>query len=363
MAKRLFVAATEQHSGKTTISVCLMHLARRKFGRVGFVKPVGQQYVRIGELDVDKDTALMAEAYGLNDDLPLMSPVVAREGFTKDVLDGKIHVADLTARVLASLEELERRHEFIIVEGTGHGGVGAVMGLSNARVAALCRAPVLIVVKGGIGSAVDAVSLNLPLYRKEQADVRFVMANKLLPDKRESSLHYMRKALEPESVAVIGGLDYATVLASPTMAQLAKYLAAPLRGEAGSGSRIAHRIHLGAASTERCVDLLRHATLVVTTSSRDEVIVTLSSLYAIPEYRDKSCGLVVAGVGPVSSPTQQILEASGIPYLRPVRSTGEVFAVVMDYVAKTGPEDHEKIDWMQSHAERCIDFDALLAAM
>ncbi|MFN7965564.1 MAG: AAA family ATPase [Acidobacteriota bacterium] len=363
MAKRLFVAATEQHSGKTTISVCLMHLARKRFERVGFIKPVGQQYVRIGELDVDKDTALMATTYGLQADLPLMSPVVAREGFTKDVLDGVVRTEDLTTRILESLAELERRHDFIIIEGTGHGGVGAVMGVSNARVASLCQAPVLIVVKGGIGSAVDAVSLNLPLYRKEQADVRFVLANKLLPDKRASSLHYMSKALHSEAVEVLGGLDYSAVLASPTLAQLAKYLDTPLRGALDDGSRIAHRIHLGAASTERCVDLLRHATLIVTTSSRDELIVTLSSLYAIPEYKDKICGLIVAGVGPISPPTQRILDASGIPYLRPIRSTGEVFALVNDYVAKTGPEDQEKIEWMQAHSERCIDFDALLAGL
>jgi BioD-like phosphotransacetylase family protein len=271
-----------------------------------------------------------------------MSPVVAREGFTKDVLDGKIRTEDLASRILESLAELERRHDFIVVEGTGHGGVGAVMGVSNA---------------------VDAVSLNLPLYRKEKADVRFVLANKLLPDKRESSLHYMRKALDAESVEILGGLDYSTVLASPTLSQLAKYLDTPLRGGDGAGSRIAHRIHLGAASTERCIDLLRHATLVVTTSSRDELIVTLSSLYAIPEYKDKICGLVVAGVGPISPHTQQILDASGIPYLRPIRSTGEVFALVTDYVAKTGPEDREKIEWMQAHAERCIDFDALIAGL
>ena len=98
-------------------------------------------------------------------------------------------------------------------------------------------------------------------------------------------------------------------------------------------------------------------------SSRDELIVTLSSLYAIPEYKDKICGLIVAGVGPISPPTQRILDTSGIPYLRPVRSTGEVFALVNDYVAKTGPEDQEKIEWMQAHSERCIDFDALLAGL
>lgn len=41
MAHKIFIAATGQNSGKTTTSVSLMHLARRKYGRVGFLKPLG----------------------------------------------------------------------------------------------------------------------------------------------------------------------------------------------------------------------------------------------------------------------------------------------------------------------------------
>ncbi|HXV21994.1 MAG TPA: AAA family ATPase, partial [Desulfuromonadales bacterium] len=39
MARKIFIAATGQNSGKTTTSLSLMHLARKKYGRVGFIKP------------------------------------------------------------------------------------------------------------------------------------------------------------------------------------------------------------------------------------------------------------------------------------------------------------------------------------
>lgn len=363
MAKKIFIGATEQHSGKTTMSVCLTHLARKRYRSVGFIKPVGQEYVQLGGLDVDKDTALLAETFGLREDLPLMSPVVARRDFTKEVLDGRVRVEDLTERILACVAELERRHDFLVIEGTGHGGVGAVIGLSNARVARLCGAPVLVVCKGGIGSAVDAVTLNLALYEKEGAAVRFVLANKLLPEKREQSLTYIRKAFAGQDLTVVGGLDWSPVLANPTLAQIARALGAKLQGDAAQRSRILHHIHLGAASTERCVELLENSTLLVTTSTRDELLVTFASLYALPEYHDRIAGLVIAGAAAVSRVSQQILDSSGIPYVRVTRTTGEVFSQVLDYTAKTGPEDAEKLAWIEEAGERMIDFSAIDARL
>ena len=41
MARKIFIAATGQNCGKTTTSLSLMHLAKKKYARVGFIKPVG----------------------------------------------------------------------------------------------------------------------------------------------------------------------------------------------------------------------------------------------------------------------------------------------------------------------------------
>ena len=41
MARKVFIAATGQNSGKTTTSLSLMYMARKKYKRVGFIKPLG----------------------------------------------------------------------------------------------------------------------------------------------------------------------------------------------------------------------------------------------------------------------------------------------------------------------------------
>ena len=67
MAKKIFIAATSQNCGKTTMSVSLMHLARLKYERVGFIKPIGPKYEMFGDLMVDMDAILMARTFGLEE--------------------------------------------------------------------------------------------------------------------------------------------------------------------------------------------------------------------------------------------------------------------------------------------------------
>ena len=55
MHKALFVAATRQHVGKTTVSLALINGLKKRFDHVGFIKPVGQQHEIVGDnIRVDK---------------------------------------------------------------------------------------------------------------------------------------------------------------------------------------------------------------------------------------------------------------------------------------------------------------------
>ena len=359
MCRKIFIAATGQNTGKTTISLSLVHLARQKYKRVGFIKAVGPKCQEFNGCVVDKDAALMARVFGMEEDIRLMSPVVLGRGSTKRFLDGHLTTAELEEKLVAACREMERKYDFLVIEGAGHGGVGSVVGLGNGRVASLCGAPVVMVSGGGIGNVIDSVLLNLPLYRAEGSPVKLLMVNRLLPEKREESLAYLAKAFGPLHIPVAPAFDYSPILANPTLNHLARLLDHPLKGDTGARSRIVHHIQLGAASSQKVIDLLEESTLLLTTSSRDELIVTLSSLYHIPAYREKIAGLVIPGQAPVSAITQQILDASGIPYIRIFQSTADVFSTITGHISKISIDDKEKIDLICSSAERDIDFDAI----
>jgi BioD-like phosphotransacetylase family protein len=359
VCKKIFVGATGQHCGKTTISLSLMHLAQKKYKRVGFMKPLGPKWIEFNGTIVDKDAAMFSTVFGVEEDVTLMSPVTLAPGTTRRFLDGEIDSVGPIKAIRAACAELEKKYDYLIIEGAGHGGVGSVVGMNNARVAAELNAPVLLVTGGGIGNVIDAVELNLALYQREGADVRVIMANKLVKEKRADTLAYLQKAFAGSGMMVTSAFDYLPTLADPTLQHVSELLGLPLHGGAAERSRLCHTIQLGAASSQIVIDHLEASTLLIVTSSRDELLVTASALHHIPEYKARLAGLIIAGHVPVSSITQRILDDSNIPYIRIKETSSEIFYQLREHVSKIGPEDIEKINLINSIAERYIDFDAI----
>ncbi len=360
MARKLFIAATGQNSGKTTTSLSLLHLAKKKYSRVGFIKPLGPKPAMLQGVAADKDAALMAQLLGQVEDLRYMSPVVLHAGETKKVLDGEISVEDYQRRILEACAELEAKCDFLIIEGAGHTGVGSILKLSNARIARMLNAPVLMVTGGGVGNVVDSVHMNLALFEKEGAEVRAILVNKLIPEKRDTILDYLGRAFAEEPFRVLGGFNYQPILANPTLRRIANLLELPLHGDHSAASHIIHHVQIGAASTQRVAELLEDSSLLIVTSSRDELLVTLTVLYQIPEYREKIVGLLIPGTQPIGKITQQILDRSQIPYLRTRQNTtAELYQMITDDVSKITAEDTEKIALVRSLSEMRIDFEAL----
>lgn len=352
MTKKLFVAAVGQDSGKTTTSLCLLHLARRKYRRIGYIKPFGAKSVTYRDKVVDKDVALMAEVFDLPRDLDLMSPVVVFPETTHQFIDGLIPPAELQGRIKEAYAELERRCDFIIIEGSGHPGVGSIIQLSNARIARMLDAPVLLVTGAGLGSVVDELDPILALFEKEGCDVRAILVNKLNPEKRERSLDYLQRALKKLPLRVIGGFNYHPVLANPTLDRIAWLLDLPLHGNREDLHRIIYQVQVGAASTYRVAELLQAPTLLIANSSRDQLLVTMAHLYRMPQYHDKIVGLVISGSLPISAMTQQILDDSSIPYMRAENQvSAELYRKITKDVSKITAADTEKLELIWSLSE------------
>jgi BioD-like phosphotransacetylase family protein len=185
------------------------------------------------------------------------------------------------------------------------------------------------------------------------------MANKLVAEKRTDTLGYLQKAFAGSGILVTSAFDYLPTLADPTLSHVSELLGLPLNGGAADRTRLCHNIQLGAASSQIVIDHLAASTLLIVTSSRDELLVTASALHHIPEYKERLAGLIIAGHVPVSNITQKILDDSNIPYIRIKETSSEIFYQLREHVSKIGPEDQEKISLINSIAEKYIDFDAI----
>src|SRR5437588_5852625 len=156
---RIFIAATRQNDGKTTTSLGLIAAFQKYYPRIGYIKPVGQRFVEIEEQKIDEDTVLMDSVFRLNCPLVDMSPIAVEPDFTRKYLQSSNYEV-LVKRIQNAFDRVAWEKDLVLCEGSGHAGVGSVFDLSNARVAKLIGAKVIVVAQGGIGKPIDEVCLN-----------------------------------------------------------------------------------------------------------------------------------------------------------------------------------------------------------
>jgi len=137
----IYVAATRQHVGKTTTSLAIMSGLQKRFDKVGFIKPVGQVCLTVQDeegfsIEVDKDVVVVRNHFKLDHcKYSDMSPVRIPPGYTKDYIDGFISRSSQRTDILDAFHSIDCSSDVVLCEGTGHCGVGSIVGASNAQVA------------------------------------------------------------------------------------------------------------------------------------------------------------------------------------------------------------------------------------
>src|SRR5215475_14965397 len=227
---RVFIAATRQNDGKTTASLGLIAALQPHFPRVGYIKPVGQRFVEIEEQKIDEDTILMDSVYQLNCPLVDMSPIAVEPDFTRKYLESANNEA-LVRKIQKAFDRVAWEKDFVLCEGSGHAGVGSVFDLSNATVAKVVGAKVIIVTQGGIGKPIDEVALNQALFEKEGVEIIGVILNKVVGSKVEYVTEFARRGLKRKGLELLGVIPHQRVLSSPTIESIREELRAEMLNE------------------------------------------------------------------------------------------------------------------------------------
>jgi BioD-like phosphotransacetylase family protein len=185
----VFIAGERQHAGKTVTSLGVISAISKIIDPkdIGYFKPVGQEMVTLpnGE-KIDKDVMIVNEFTGIDmPDMGLLSPVRVVSGVTREFIQSENPRA-ITERfeksVHRTMEALSDK-KLIIAEGTGHPGVGSVVGMSNARVANMLDAKILYLVGGGLGRPLDELEVDLSYFYHSKSQVLGFLFNKVLSDK------------------------------------------------------------------------------------------------------------------------------------------------------------------------------------
>jgi hypothetical protein len=365
--KKLFIAATRQNDGKTTIALGLIFNLRERFKKIGFIKPIGQRYLMEEGEKVDEDSVLIErffESLGIvRYTLKDMSPIAVERGFTEQYIlnpDSK----RLTSQIRESFSRIAEDKELVIIEGTGHAAVGSVFDHSNAYVAKLLESKVLLISSGGIGRPIDEVVLNKTLFEKEGIELLGVIINKVLPEKFSKVNKLVRRGLERKGIEVLGVMPYLPLLSCPTIEQILEETDYQLLCGKESLNNLVKKIVVGAMQPHNAINYFVDGAFLITPGDREDMILASLGSYLGKSFKEiHISGIVLTGNMIPHRRIMHLVEQTKVPVLLAEPDTYSVASRIHDLMVKIRPQDKEKIEAVEKIVKENVDMDRLVERM
>jgi BioD-like phosphotransacetylase family protein len=358
---RVFIAATRQNDGKTTTSLGLLAALQKCYARIGYIKPVGQRFVEIAEQKIDEDTVLMDSVYNLNCPLVDMSPIAVEPDFTRKYLQSSNYDA-LVKKIEKAFDRVAWEKDFVLCEGSGHAGVGSVFDLSNARVAKILGAKVIIVSRGGIGKPIDEVALNQALFEKEGVEIIGVILNKVTSEKLDYIADFARRGLKRQGLELLGVLPHQPMLSRPTMESIRDELGADVLNRSAIKRNLVDDVVVGAMSAQNATPFFKPGVLIITPGDREDIVLAAAAT-APGQTSGPLAGIVLTGNLRPGSSVLKVIRELPFPVLLAKDDSYEVASKVHDLIVKTRPDDLDKIALIRDLIARHVDVNRILNAL
>lgn len=359
----IFIGATGQNVGKTTLCLGIISGLKKRNPNVGFIKPVGQEHVTVdGSIMVDKDAVLFKRHFKLSSQWNDISPIIVPGGFTRDFLDKKVSEEKLLNKIKSSFSQIMQEHEYVVVEGTGHIGVGSIINLNNAKVAAALGLEIIIIASGGLGSAFDELSLNIAICKDHGVPIRGVILNRVQDSKRDMILDYFPRALAKVGIPLIGCVPFNAFLSTPSMSDFETLFKTSLLSGEKHHARHFQHVRLVAGSLESYSEETAYNELVITPASRQDIIDAIIEKHVkAPDMIGKSFdgGIILTGTRPPSDTMLSQIRGVDIPALYAPLCSYDAMKMITSHIAKIQIKDTPKINAAIKTVEQNINFDML----
>src|SRR4026209_1843924 len=277
--RHVYLAATGRTRGSPTVGPGVLDGFLRRSLSASFVKPVGQRTVIEDGVAADEDTVLMKRVFDLREPLGQMSPVHIPRGFTQAYIEGDV-VEDLPARIRAAHAAFIDR-DILLIEGTGHAGVGAVSGLSNATVASLLHAPAVIVSEGGVGRPIDEIVLNAALFERHGVNVAGAIVNKVDLDAKPGLARTLERGLARPGTPLLAVLPYRQILSNPTLAMVLEGVHGETIHPGPDLDQVIGGVAIGAMEPAHGLERVGPRSLVIVPGDREDVILAIATAHGM----------------------------------------------------------------------------------
>jgi BioD-like phosphotransacetylase family protein len=310
---------------------------------------------------VDEDAVLFKQALGAAGEIKDLNPVTIPRGFTQEYIFNR-DPDRIRREIETSFADVSAGRDLAVIEGTGHAGVGSVIDASNAAVAAMLGADCIIISGGGIGRCIDEICLNRALFEREGVRCLGAVINKVYEEKYEKIDRAVRQGLSNVGVDCLGVIPYKPELTYPTIAQIQEEQDLEVLSGKQFMANQARRILVGAMEPEHMVSYLKGGCLLVIPGDRIDDVLTAVD----PEVFRQSgpgapiTGLLITGGLMPSEGFMETLAGLPIPVLLSGEDTATAAYAARKLVAKTGPDDADKIALAARLVAEYVDMDRIL---
>ncbi len=356
MNKAIYIATIEANSGKSLVTLGLMHLLLGKMARVGYFRPIINDYPE-GEKDNHIETVLTyfeipmeyEEAYACT-----RSEVVLKNSRNQEdeVLDA----------IISKYKAIESRFDFVLVEGTDFEGEGVIIEWDfNVLIAKNLGIPTLIISTGqgkSMKEFVNSIVLAFDSFSDHGVQVLMVVANKVQEENREEVLDKLGNAL-PEQV-LLGAIPINTNLAKPSIREIVDAVQGKVLFGAEHLDNQAGHFGVGAMQLRNYLGHMGQDALVITPGDRADIILGALQANISNNYPSVS-GIVLSGGLIPEDTIIRLIE--GLSEVVPIISAqGGTYSVTNRIGAvrpRIYPENHQKIRYSIKDFSRFVPENAL----
>ena len=263
-------------------------------------------------------------------------------------------------KVKRAYNNLAKEHDFILIEGTGHAGVGSIFDMSNSEVASLLGAKVIIVSCGGVGRPLDEIMLNRAKFDIQGVEILGVIVNKVRKDKYDKINSLIRKGLAKKNIEVLGVIPFEEVLSNPTIAELLEDLDAKLICGKKGLNNVVERFVIGDVVAHEALEHLAGGTLLIVPGNREDFIFSVLSGWVLGTTKRYHISGIIATYG--KKPPKkviEIIERANIPLCVVKEDSFSTAREISNMIFKLRAEDKEKIKKIEVLIEKYVDVDKI----
>lgn len=356
MNKAIYIATSEEDSGKSIVTLGLMSMLIGKTAKVGYFRPIVEDF-EDGKLDNHIETVINHFALDISYSDAF---AIKKSKLIKKKNKGKIgEVIDL---IIEKYKQLEEQFDFVLVEGTSFTGEGTVIEMDmNVLIAKNLGIPAIIV-GSGVGKTLDELSDSLGLaydsFKQKEVEVLAVIANKVQLQNIELITSGLKKNL-PEGV-LVNAIPIISSLNNTTIQEIVNELNAQVLFGGDFLNNQISSFSVGAMQLRNYLMHLKENGLVITPGDRADII--LGALQANESINYPSIsGIVLTGNIIPEDTILKLIE--GLSPVVPIIAVKEGTYVISNKIGDIKPKIYfnntQKIQTSINTFEKYVDLDRL----